>query len=179
MLGKEGKKAPSTLGPFSPPISIVLPQSRPPNGVRTRQSFTPNYRRASAHEHYQGRICLVHPSSSAPCRFLYVAYITAMYHLITTLRRCLLPVRTPHEPCRPCNGLAFLPRRFCDENIKPVGSSGPSVQFYCVPQHSQGYPVPRKGRRRHRPSITVPKHHIPMGPGAFGTSRTYTKYIIS
>ncbi|KAL0470992.1 hypothetical protein QR685DRAFT_525160 [Neurospora intermedia] len=41
-----------------------------------------------------------------------------MYHLITTLRRCLLPVCTPHEPSRPCNGLAFLPRRFCDENIK-------------------------------------------------------------
>ncbi|KAK1776980.1 hypothetical protein QBC45DRAFT_200285 [Copromyces sp. CBS 386.78] len=138
-----------------------------------------NYRRAI----YQGGICLVHPSSSAPCRFLYVVYLLHYHWITTTLS--LQPVRTPPEGPRRiphdspvhCVRQEYRRQRSTSGALsprdKPVAATSSTSLNPVLPQHSQGYPVQRKGRR-HSQAITVPKHHLPTGIGHWGQAELET-----
>ncbi|KAK3345426.1 hypothetical protein B0H65DRAFT_205438 [Neurospora tetraspora] len=180
------------LEPFSPPISIALNLDH--RTISECKIIAVLAR--IAHEHYQGGICLVHPSSSAPCRFLYVVYTTTDYHGIVSPTSSHPSRPSSHSshpsqfPCRPCETETVLRREYRRRDprlghfhrgtsqwaVQVSRTSSTPIQFYSVPvpQHSQGYPVPRKGRRRHRPSITVPKHHIPTGIGHWGQAELET-----
>ena len=137
-----------------------------------------------------------------PCWFLYVVYATTDYTTALSLQpvrtppRALVALVAPLATTPPvdrvtfCNSYqdgsatrisetrstsgALSPRDKasewavqCLQDVEHPQSSSPTAQ-------SQGYLVPRKGRRRHRQSITVPKHHIPTGIGHWGQAELET-----